>query len=207
MALTYRRCDGPTDHTCETGGQFHIITPPSHGSIAILLTFSILWAICAASAQCQAMLARLAVGSHGPEWAHGISRTKIDGRLGIHFDCLIDVSAILVESTSEKSNREYRAQVNRENRTWRRHQMGTKLHRRPSSSRGQYRALHYWLSGGFSRRSRMAVLIAGRLGCGGGPLILFPPLACLRRCVCRKAKAIIVISACRCSPLHVRPSK
>ena len=37
----------------------------------------------------------------------------------------------------------------------------------------------------------MACLIAGRLGCGGGPAILFFPLACLRRRDCRKTKAII----------------
>ncbi len=43
----------------------------------------------------------------------------------------------------------------------------------------------------------MACLIVGRLGCGGDPAILFSPLACLRRRDCRKAKAIIDISACR----------
>jgi len=62
------------------------------------------------------------------------------------------------------------------------------------------------LSGGLVSRSMMACLIAGRLGSGCGPEILFP-LACLSRSDWRKARAIMDISAWRCSPFQDRPSK
>ena len=49
------------------------------------------------------------------------------------------------------------------------------------------------LGGGRAKRSRMACLMAGMLGCGGGPVILSFRPAALRRRDWRKAKAIIAI--------------
>lgn len=52
----------------------------------------------------------------------------------------------------------------------------------------------------------MACLMAGMLGCGGGPDSFFRPAA-LRRRDWRKASAIMVIKACLCNPVQDLPSK
>jgi hypothetical protein len=53
----------------------------------------------------------------------------------------------------------------------------------------------------------MACLMAGRLGCGGRPPILFFRPAASRRRDWRKAYAIMVIKARRLSPILDLPSK
>ena len=65
----------------------------------------------------------------------------------------------------------------------------------------------YLLGGGRAKRSRMACLMAGMLGRGGGPVIPFFRPAALRRRNWRKAKAIVAIGQCRCNPVHDLPSK
>lgn len=43
--------------------------------------------------------------------------------------------------------------------------------------------------------------MAGMLGCGGGPEILFP-FRCFEAAGLEEAQAIIVIKACRCNPIQ-----
>ena len=53
----------------------------------------------------------------------------------------------------------------------------------------------------------ISCLIAGMLGCGGGPMIFFPSLAWASLRACRKAWAFMVIRARPCRPVHDRTSK
>jgi hypothetical protein len=68
-----------------------------------------------------------------------------------------------------------------------------------------FRQCGHCAGGGCADAMRMAWRTVDRLGCGRGPAILFPSLACLSRREWREAIAIMHISQCRCRPCRDLP--